>query len=346
VPAVPANPVPGARVEPEVPAAAAGGWLARLRQALKPPPHLAAAAPPAESAPAEPLVPPPLRAGTVEVVLPVHGSLAVVQRCLTSLLDARCSTPWHLTIIDDASPQPEVGRWLREFALIHPEVTVLTNARNLGFVATVNLGMRLAGRRDVVLLNSDTEVAGDWLGRLARAAYAEPEVGTVTPFSNNATICSYPRYCEDNPLPPGWTTAALDRLFDEANRGHAIDIPTAIGFCMYVRRNCLDEVGDFDERTFGAGYGEENDFCMRATARGWRHLHALDVFVFHAGAGSFGERRHALQDAALAAINRLYPDYDAIVQAFVRSDPARPYREAVERLQSALSGPQSAEGRA
>lgn len=268
----------------------------------------------------------------VEIVLPVHGSLDVVRRCVASVLDTACHQPWHLTIIDDASPGPEVGRWLREFAAIHPEVTVLANARNLGFVATVNLGLRLAGRRDVVLLNSDTEVAGDWIDRLHRAAHGAPRIGTVTPFSNNATICSFPRFCEDNPLPPGHTTATLDQLFAQTHAGQTVEIPTAVGFCMYIRRDCLDEVGEFDAQTFGAGYGEENDFCLRATARGWQHLHALDVFVYHAGATSFSERRHELQRAALEAMRRLHPGYEDLIRAFVQRDPARPYRETIERV--------------
>jgi GT2 family glycosyltransferase len=189
--------------------------------------------------------------------------------------------------------------------------------------------MRLAGRRDVVLLNSDTEVAADWLDRLHRAAWSGACVGTVTPFSNNATICSFPAFCEDNALPPGHTTTTLDRLFAAAHPGQALDIPTAVGFCMYIRRDCLDDVGAFDADTFGAGYGEENDFCLRASARGWSHLHALDVFVYHVGATSFSERRHELQRAALAAMRRLHPGYEELIRAFVQRDPARPYREAV-----------------
>ena len=312
-------------------------YLALLPAAATPAPGGAdAAAAPA----AAPAMPP--NDATVEVVLPVHGGLDVVRRCVASVLDATCRQPWHLTIIDDASPGAEVGRWLREFAAIHPEVTVLANARNLGFVATVNLGLRLAGRRDVVLLNSDTEVAGDWIDRLHRAAHGAPRVGTVTPFSNNATICSFPRFCEDNPLPPGHTAASLDRLFAQAHAGQTVGIPTAVGFCMYIRRACLDEVGEFDAQTFGAGYGEENDFCLRATARGWQHLHALDVFVYHAGATSFSERRHELQRAALAAMRRLHPGYEDLIRAFVQRDPARPYREAVLRCLSRDAAPPSA----
>lgn len=279
----------------------------------------------------------PVAPGTdpvVEVVVPVYGGLPHLQRCLASVMAARSRSPWHLTVIDDASPDPHVRQWLREFAVLHPEVTVLSNARNLGFVGTANLGMQLAARRDVVLLNSDTEVAGDWIDRLRRAAHAGSRVGTVTPFSNNATICSFPKFCEANPLPAGQTTESMDRLFSTLHAERSVDVPTAVGFCMYIRRDCLDETGWFDAETFGAGYGEENDFCLRASARGWRHLHALDVFVLHAGGVSFSDRQQALQASALAAIRRLHPQYEDLVRAYVQLDPARPYREAVTQALS------------
>lgn len=276
---------------------------------------------------------------TVEIVVPVHGNLESVQRCLRSVESARVGCGWHLTVINDASPEPAVQAWLREFALGHPDTTVIENARNLGFVGTVNLGMRLAGRRDVVLLNSDTVVANDWLDRLRTAALSHERVGTVTPFSNNATICSYPDYCADNPLPAGEDTASMDRVIAAANRGRTVDIPTAVGFCMYIRRTCLDAVGEFDAASFGQGYGEENDFCLRASALGWRHLHALDVFVYHEGGASFKEHRHALQAQALATIRRLHPGYEDLIREFVQRDPARPFREAIDRARSAGSAP-------
>jgi hypothetical protein len=84
----------------------------------------------------------------------------------------------------------------------------------------------------VVLLNSDTEVAAGWLDRLAAHARADASIGTATPFSTNATIMSYPRPLEPNPMPPGETTATLDRTFAAANPGRNIDVPTAVGFCM------------------------------------------------------------------------------------------------------------------
>lgn len=275
--------------------------------------------------------PAPPRDTTVEVIVPVYGNLPMVRRCLASLLASRCTTGWHLTVIDDASADEDVASWLTALATTHPAITAVRQARNQGFVRTVNLGMRMAGRRDVVLLNSDAEVAGDWLDRLRRAAWSGARVASVTPFSNNATICSWPRFCEDNPLPPGHDTESLHEAFAAVNAGASVQIPTAVGFCMYIRRDALDEVGAFDEASFGAGYGEENDWCMRATQRGWQHLHALDVFVRHEGGASFSERRHALQQSARAALLALHPRYDQVVRDYVQLDPSRPHREAVSR---------------
>ena len=270
----------------------------------------------------------------VEIIVPVYGNLPQVRRCLESVLASSNTQAFHLAVINDGSPEPAVREWLQEFAVLHPEVTVVENARNLGFVQTVNLGMRLAGRRDVILLNSDTEVANDWLDRMRSAAVSTQRVGTVTPFSNNATICSYPDFCANNPLPIGLDAAAVDRLCATVNAGKVVAIPTAVGFCMYIRRACLDQVGDFDAASFGHGYGEENDFCLRASALGWRHLHALDVFVFHEGGASFKDTRHALQAQALATIRRLHPEYEELVRAFVQRDPARPFREALDRARA------------
>ena len=164
-------------------------------------------------------------------------------------------------------------------------------------------------------------------------------MASVTPFSNNATICSYPRFCAANPLVDGHTTASLDALCAATNAGVAVDVPTGVGFCMYIRRSCLDEIGLFDVPNFGKGYGEENDFCRRAHAAGWRNLHALDTFVLHAGGVSFGDSKSARELAAMETLRRLYPDYEAEVMRFIQLDPAQPHRHALDlaRLkQSAL----------
>ena len=152
--------------------------------------------------------------------------------------------------------------------------------------------MTLHPKRDVLLLNSDTEVHGNWLDRLRAAALRFNRNATVTPLSNNAEICSYPYLGENNRQQLEVDDETLDRLASIANDQIELEIPTGVGFCMYVRRTCLDMIGLFDVEKFGHGYGEENDLCRRAVAAGWRNILASDVFVRHYGGISFGESKN------------------------------------------------------
>ncbi|MBY4595859.1 methyltransferase domain-containing protein [bacterium BD-1] len=279
--------------------------------------------------------PPPMQAMTppeqpVDIIVPVYKGLADTQCCILSALNADCRTPWRLIVINDASPEPEVTAWLREIAATDERIELLENEENLGFVGTVNRGMALSQAHDVLLLNSDAEVANDWLDRMRAAAYCDQRVASVTPFSNNATICSYPQFCADNELPEGWDTARLDALYARANPGQVVDVPTGVGFCMYIRRDALQAVGLFDVENFGKGYGEENDFCIRASGAGWRNFHLLDTFVRHAGGVSFGAGKTPRERAAMETLRRLHPRYEGDVMRFVQADPARAARLAAD----------------
>lgn len=260
----------------------------------------------------------------VDVVVPVYKGAAETLRCLYSVLAAPVSTPFELVVIDDASPDGELMDSLRGHARAGL-FTLLHNEANRGYVATTNRGMQLHPGRDVVVLNADTEVYGDWLDRL-RATASAAGVASVTPLSNNATIASYPRFLHDNPYPLELSFAELDALAAGVNAGLAVEVPTGIGFCMYIPRACLDAIGMFDEETFGRGYGEENDFCQRAIAAGWRNLIAGDVFVHHVGSVSFQGERAKRVARALQQLNARYPGYTRSVQQFIEADPMAPLR--------------------
>jgi len=266
----------------------------------------------------------------VDVIVPVYKGLAETRACIESVRAAPATVPFRLVVINDASPEPAVCDYLAELAERDGRVVYLENDTNRGFVGSVNRGLRASASNDVVVLNSDTVVANDWLGRLFRTAYQDATIASVTPLSNNATICSFPRFCEDNELPPGRTLAEVDEACARANWTHWLEIPTGVGFCMYAKRACLAEVGELDEETFGRGYGEENDWCRRALARGWTNAMAPDTFVYHAGAVSFGADKDARAEQAVARLSSLYPDYLPAVHDFIARDPARPARVCAE----------------
>ncbi len=266
----------------------------------------------------------------IDVIVPVYKGLPQTRRCLDSLLANTQRAAFDVVVVDDASPDPDIAAWLDALAS-ERRITLLRNGTNLGFVQSVNRGMLLHAERDVVLLNSDTEVANDWLDRLCRCVYGQTDVGTATPFSNNATICSYPFEGWTGGVPGTLGLAGLDRLFATVNAGRSVELPTGVGFCLYVRRACLDRVGMFDAGRFGRGYGEENDFCLRAAGAGWRNVLAGDVFVFHEGAVSFSGERATLTQAAGKTLAELHPDYVRNVREFVLRDPAAELRAAVDR---------------
>lgn len=214
---------------------------------------------------------------------------------------------------------------------------VLHNVVNLGFVASANCGLAHWPNHDVVMLNSDTEVPHSWLQRLRNAAYRRKEIGTVTPFSNCGSLASYPNSNAENELPTNLTLDRFDRLFQSANAGVIVDIPIGVGFCLFIRRDCLDDTGTFDEVAFGKGYGEENDFCLRASQRGWTHVLAADCFVYHKGRGSFGEEKDARVRQAYSLLSKRHQHYPALIQRHFADDPARPFRFRVDLLRLANS---------
>ena len=269
-----------------------------------------------------------LPAGVVDIVLPVYRGLGETSDCIASVLRSVSRQPTRLHIYNDCSPEPEVTAYLRKVAAAHPQIRLVENTANLGFVRTVNAGMRhalsLEDSVGVLLLNSDTKVASNWMDRLAAHARSAG-VGTVTALSNNATICSYPKF-GPNTLPPGASTDEVDRLAGRVNAGMAVVIPTGVGFCMLISRACLEKVGIFDEDAFGKGYGEENDFCMRASRAGFTNLLAMDVFVEHVGEVSFADDSKPGKILAQQIIDARYPDYGARVSRFCMMDPGLPGR--------------------
>ena len=263
----------------------------------------------------------------VDIIVPVYRGLTQTRRCISSVLADPDRPAGRMIVVDDRSPEPKLSAWLDRLAAAG-RIELLRNRRNQGFVASVNIGITAAGTHDVVLLNSDTEVPAGWLKRLAGHAYATPRVASVSPFSNNATICGYPSPAA-SPTAFGLGVAALDAACRSANAGRSVELPTTVGFCMYVRRAALADIGLFDVETFGRGYGEENDFCLRASARRWRHLLACDTFVYHEGSVSFGAGASAASEQATVRLLARHPNYPRLVAQHVKLDAAGPYRFAI-----------------
>lgn len=259
----------------------------------------------------------------VAVIVPVYDDHEATKTCLESLLKhPEAAVTRRIIVIDDVTPDPAIAALLDGLAR-QGVIVLLRNAVNLGFAASVNRGLAmLEPDEDALLLNADTVAPSGLCARVARVAYRHDDIATVTPLSNNGEYTSLPVRFRENPLPPLETLTALDRLAADLGGGEPVTLPNGIGFCLYVKRAALDTVGPLSLQ-FGRGYGEDIEFCLRATAAGFRHVCASDVVVGHAGSRSFRSEKRALVVDNLVRIGRLYPSYRRDSSRFVRVDPLK-----------------------
>ena len=256
--------------------------------------------------------------GGITVVVPVFNAADELGQCLDSL-HSTLEPGRPVLVIDDASTDPaaqEVLRGWKERQI--PKWRIVANESNLGFVGTANRGMRMAPG-DVVLLNSDTITTPGWLEALERCLASDPAIATATPWTNNGEIASLPGFCEVNPVPSDPTAVA--HAIGRFGTPQYPEIPTAVGFCMAVSHRAIDRVGLVDEERFGKGYGEENDFSMRARQAGMRNVLCDDAYVVHLGGRSFGPLGLKPDDSSMQRLLTCHPGYLQIVQAFINEDP-------------------------
>lgn len=266
----------------------------------------------------------------VTVIVPVYGDARATLRCFQSLLpELTGDRRYQVIVVDDASPDPLITLLL---AQIEQEagVTVLRNSSNLGFVGAVNRALATIARGDVILLNADTVVPPGFIGRLTAAARLAPDIGTVTPLSNNGEFTSFPVPNRANSAGSILDVWRIDDIAARVNAGRVVDLPNGIGFCLYVTRACLDAVGTLSA-SYDRGYLEEVDFCLRARQRGFRNVCAPSVYVGHAGSRSFGTEKRALVVRNVAVVEHKYPHYRRECADFLLADPLKAARRSIER---------------
>ncbi|WP_459729681.1 glycosyltransferase [Pseudomonas sp. MHK4] len=271
----------------------------------------------------------------VDVLVPVYEGLAETLECIDSVLRNRGlnQTEHRLVVLDDASPNRALSQALKNLAA-SGQIHYVRQPTNLGFIRNTNRGMALSPERDVVWLNADTRVNGNWLDRLRAVAYEAEDIASVTPFTNNGELMSFPLSRVSQDMPSAEQQAQLDHFASQTDSA-AVEIETGCGFCLYIKRNALDQVGYLDEVHLSRGYGEETDWCLRARTFGWRHMGAPRVFVAHQGGISFGDEKILRVAHNNAILRRRYPDAESRYSAFCLRDPLQPARQALQRARLA-----------
>jgi GT2 family glycosyltransferase len=270
-----------------------------------------------EVAPTPPLAP---HSASVDVIICVHNALEDVKRCLESVI-RHTRMPYSLILIDDGS-ENETRAYLAKFALDQTAL-LIRNEQAKGYTYAANQGLRRSNGEYAVLLNSDTVVTPLWLDRMVDCAESDSKIGLVGPLSNAASWQSIPELFQnedwaDNILPEGFSVSDMGKVVGQYSARLRPAIPFLNGFCLMIKRGVIEQIGYFDEAVFGKGYGEENDFCLRARSAGWQLRVVDDAYVHHAQSRSYShERRKELSkyaDIALATKHEPKQIQDGVAQ--------------------------------
>jgi len=218
---------------------------------------------------------------TYDIIVPVYGALPYLRQCINRVME-NTKYPYNLIIVDDDS-SPIIKEYLRTIK----SARIITNKENLGWLKSCNIGIENS-KNDVVLLNSDTLVTEGWLEKMDRCAYSDSRIGMVNPLSNNALFLSIPLSSVFNAIPAGFTVESFAGLVSELSERRYPSMPTVLGFCLLIKREIFNRIGLFDEKS-DLGYGEGNNFYMRAKREGYKGVCCDDAFVYYYGEKSFAD---------------------------------------------------------
>jgi len=268
----------------------------------------------------------------IDIILPVYNGYNFVVTLIEQIY-LHTHAAFRLIVIDDASTDDRVQPFLQQIESKYSTNTILIkNEINIGFVRSVNKAYRYT-KNHFVILNTDTEVPPGWLGRLMAPIFKSDNIASTTPFTNSGKICGFPEM-GDNPIFRNMSVTELDGFFQYVNPDkNCHEIPTGVGFCMGINREVVEKIGFLDGKVFDKGYGEENDWCMRANKNGFINVIVPNLFVYHKHGGSFlSTEKKKLISANFRKLIKRYPDYLPAIYEFTIKDPLCHLRECLVLL--------------
>jgi O-antigen biosynthesis protein len=270
----------------------------------------------------------------VDIIVPVYRGREFFEDFLTSLLASELEDA-AVTLVDDGNDDSVVAEVLRSERLRRPDINVIRKQHNEGYVSAVVTGFdNRIYQSDVVVLNTDTVLPPRWLPRLAGPLQAGSRIASTTPFTNSGGPCSFPVVFQDNPPFLDMATAYIDAVFSRFNtEGLILDLPTGVGFCMGMSAEAISSIGFLDRVSFGRGYGEENDWCLRAELAHFSNAIVPDLYVHHKRGGTFpAAEKRALLARNGAVLAARYPHYQDSVARYQQADPLSAFRAVISAL--------------
>jgi GT2 family glycosyltransferase len=219
----------------------------------------------------------------VSIVIPNWNGARWLPGCLAALARQQ-HPPDEVIIVDNGSTDGSLEYLHAE----HPEVRVVEMGHNTGFARAANRGIELARTDLVALINTDVELAEDWVARMSAALRAEPAAGAV---ASKMLVLDDPTMVYDagDILRRDGACEQRGRFMRDDGRFNTPgDVFGACAGAAVYRREAVLGVGGFDERYFA--YLEDVDLALALRLDGWTCLYEPAVSL-HAGEGSSRQLR-------------------------------------------------------
>lgn len=233
----------------------------------------------------------------VSVVIPNYNGEKYLRDCLCSLKDQTFSN-YEVILVDNNSTDDSINL---ARSLI-PSITIIRLDSNQGFSKAVNIGIKSAEGKYVVLLNNDTIAQTSWLMNLVDSIDKDSSI-----FSCSSKMLSYHDSCLIDDAGDAYT------IFGNAyQEGHGMrkdlydkdhDVFSACAGAAIYRRNLFNIVGYFDERFFA--YLEDVDIGYRARLCGFRNILCSNAEILHIGSATTGGGYSSLK-VRLSARNNIF----------------------------------------
>jgi GT2 family glycosyltransferase len=266
------------------------------------------------------------------IIIPIFNSPEVTEACIVSVLKFQPGV--RILAIDDCSTDDSIGDLLEMYRKSNVSTFDWKKTPfNLGFPGAANFGMQFRSGKNVLLLNSDVVVSPNFAAKMMRGLREREKVASITCLTNAGETASIPFISENVDLLENSVSLKLNEILDSSDVFKQVStwpiIPSGVGFCMLLSSKALDVVGDFDEERFSPGYGEENDWSLRAIKKGFINILCPTTYVFHKHGFSYGVAKNQLVEGHLKIINDDFPNYAAEVKNFIQSDPLLYFRQAL-----------------
>ncbi|MFB5761723.1 glycosyltransferase family 2 protein [Paenibacillus medicaginis] len=240
----------------------------------------------------------------ISIIIPTYNGLHLLRPCVDAIRNFS-DLPYEIIVVDNGSND---GTW----AYCEKErIISIWNPDNRGYAAACNMGLKLAAGDHLLLMNNDVTVMPGWLNNLYTALHSSKHVGMVGPVTNYASGIQQVETGADS-------MEAFLRFATGNNRSDPtrwIETERLVGLCLLFRRQLLERVGYLDE-IFSGGHYEDDDYCFRVRAHGFRLLACGDCFVHHKGSASF----KLMEEEALKEL--IQRNYQRFVDKW-RVDPGR-----------------------